>query len=157
MVAAAIGSALALKFYDSIAILLLATAALNILATLHLLSAAPVIWRQRMDWLRALRGEYLLPAAAPLRLALGNGECSLRSPATAGAAGRGSNPCSLCCAGFLSRLESHHRAVGPGFNPILNGKPFLPVNTQDFLMKALRNTKMAFQGIIFCAVKHLKL
>ena len=56
MVAAAIGSALALKFYDSIAILLLATAALNILATLHLLSAAPVIWRQRLDWLRALRG-----------------------------------------------------------------------------------------------------
>lgn len=55
MVAAAIGSALMLKWYDSISMLLLAVALLNILATAHLAWRAPVIWRQRLDWLRALR------------------------------------------------------------------------------------------------------
>ncbi|UTH73857.1 MFS transporter [Chromobacterium sp. IIBBL 290-4] len=55
MVAAAIGSALMLKSYNSIAMLLLAAAALNILATAHLAWIAPAIWRQRWDWLRALR------------------------------------------------------------------------------------------------------
>ncbi|XLM22724.1 MFS transporter, partial [Chromobacterium piscinae] len=47
MVAAAIGSALMLKWYDSISMLLLAAALLNVLATAHLAWRAPVIWRQR--------------------------------------------------------------------------------------------------------------
>ncbi|AUH50909.1 MFS transporter [Chromobacterium sp. ATCC 53434] len=55
MVAAAIGSALMLKWYDSISMLLLAAALLNVLATAHLAWCAPAIWRQRFDWLRALR------------------------------------------------------------------------------------------------------
>ncbi|ERE03364.1 MFS transporter [Pseudogulbenkiania ferrooxidans] len=54
MVAAAIGSALMLKWYDSISMLLLAVAALNILATAHLAWRAPVIWRERFSWARAL-------------------------------------------------------------------------------------------------------
>lgn len=54
MVAAAIGSALMLKWYDSISMLLLAVAALNILATAHLAWRAPAIWRERFSWALAL-------------------------------------------------------------------------------------------------------
>ncbi|WP_293762668.1 MFS transporter [uncultured Aquitalea sp.] len=54
MVAAAVASVLALKAWDNIAILLLGTALANILATLHLLREAPVIWQQRTHWLRAM-------------------------------------------------------------------------------------------------------
>lgn len=56
MVAAAIGSALMLKWYDSISMLLLAAALLNVLATAHLAWCAPVIWRQRFSWIRPLLG-----------------------------------------------------------------------------------------------------
>ena len=55
MVAAALASVVVLKQFDNIAYLLLGTALLNILATLHLLLQAPVIWQQRTRWLQALR------------------------------------------------------------------------------------------------------
>ncbi|WP_047249443.1 MFS transporter [Chromobacterium subtsugae] len=54
MVAAAIGSVLMLKWFDSISMLLLAVAALNILATAHLAWCAPDIWRQRFSWIAPL-------------------------------------------------------------------------------------------------------
>ncbi|OHX10743.1 hypothetical protein BI347_19705 [Chromobacterium sphagni] len=56
MVAAAIGSALMLKWFDSISMLLLAVALLNVLATAHLAWRAPVIWRQRFSWIAPLFG-----------------------------------------------------------------------------------------------------
>ncbi|MDF0604828.1 MFS transporter [Neisseriaceae bacterium TC5R-5] len=55
MVAAAIGSALVLQLFNNIAILFLATAVLNIAASAHLLYRAPLIWQQRLSWLRVLR------------------------------------------------------------------------------------------------------
>ncbi|OWY40545.1 MFS transporter [Xenophilus sp. AP218F] len=54
MVAAAAASALMLQWFDNIAALLLIAAGANILATLHLARAAPVIWRTRLDWVREL-------------------------------------------------------------------------------------------------------
>ncbi|BBF85371.1 probable transporter [Aquitalea magnusonii] len=56
MVAAALASVMVLKQFGSIAYLLLGTALLNILATLHLLWQAPVIWQQRTSWLKAVLG-----------------------------------------------------------------------------------------------------
>jgi hypothetical protein len=53
MVAAALASVVVLQKFGSIAYLLLGTAILNILATLHLLWQAPVIWQQRSSWLKA--------------------------------------------------------------------------------------------------------
>jgi hypothetical protein len=53
MVAAALASVVVLQQFGSIAYLLLGTAILNILATLHLLWQAPVIWQQRSSWLKA--------------------------------------------------------------------------------------------------------
>lgn len=53
MVAAALASVVVLQQFGSIAYLLLGTAVLNILATLHLLWQAPVIWQQRSSWLKA--------------------------------------------------------------------------------------------------------
>nr|WP_218645239.1 MFS transporter [Aquitalea sp. LB_tupeE] len=53
MVAAALASVVVLQKFGSIAYLLLGTAILNILATLHLLWQAPVIWQQRTSWLKA--------------------------------------------------------------------------------------------------------
>ena len=53
MVAAALASVVVLQKFGNIAYLLLGTAILNILATLHLLWQAPVIWQQRTSWLKA--------------------------------------------------------------------------------------------------------
>ncbi|WP_199101634.1 MFS transporter [Aquitalea sp. ASV11] len=53
MVAAALASVVVLQKFGNIAYLLLGTAVLNILATLHLLWQAPVIWQQRSSWLKA--------------------------------------------------------------------------------------------------------
>ncbi|WP_062786815.1 MFS transporter [Aquitalea pelogenes] len=53
MVAAALASVVVLQKFGNIAYLLLGTAMLNILATLHLLWQAPVIWQQRSSWLKA--------------------------------------------------------------------------------------------------------
>ncbi|MCW3478869.1 MFS transporter [Neisseriaceae bacterium JH1-16] len=52
MVGAAIASAVALMLYDSIAVLFLGVAVLNVLATLHLLKAGPAIWQRRFAWLQ---------------------------------------------------------------------------------------------------------
>lgn len=57
MVAAALASVVVLKQFGSIAYLLLGTALLNILATLHLLWQAPIIWQQRSSWLKAALAE----------------------------------------------------------------------------------------------------
>ena len=54
MVAAALASVAVLKQFDNIACLLLGTALLNVLATLHLLWQAPIIWQQRSHWLKVL-------------------------------------------------------------------------------------------------------
>ncbi|KJV28676.1 membrane protein [Aquitalea magnusonii] len=53
MVAAALASVVVLQKFGNIAYLLLGTAVLNILATLHLLWQAPIIWQQRSSWLKA--------------------------------------------------------------------------------------------------------
>ncbi|QBJ79628.1 MFS transporter [Aquitalea sp. USM4] len=53
MVAAALASVVVLQKFGNIAYLLLGTAVLNILATMHLLWQAPVIWQQRSSWLKA--------------------------------------------------------------------------------------------------------
>jgi len=53
MVAAALASVVVPQKFGNIAYLLLGTAVLNILATLHLLWQAPVIWQQRSSWLKA--------------------------------------------------------------------------------------------------------
>jgi len=52
MVAAAAASAFLLKEFNSIAMLFLLTAAANLIATLLLMSSAPIIWHTRFNWLK---------------------------------------------------------------------------------------------------------
>jgi hypothetical protein len=55
MVFSAIASAVILKLFDSVAVLLLITASANVLATWHLVRCAPSIWHSRFSWLRPVK------------------------------------------------------------------------------------------------------